>query len=300
MSYEDVTARVQGAVKPGATDADAERAAQGRDVGHREGVRRRDRPEVRGRSRSTAAASTGSTATRNTRTSASCSRPRSRSRTSAATTTTSRIPRWNFDITFFRVYENGQPAKTDALPEVVEGRRRRGRADLRARLSGLDGAAADRGAAPVPARRRATRSQMQVWTSRRDALVALRGAGRRAGAGARRRAALGLENSIKRLVGQQDGLMNPRIFTKKEDDEAALRAKVAANPEWQKAYAPAWDQIAAAYAGLPALREAHRVLEPHAPRGSPAWPPPSSATATRSRSRAPSGIRSSPTRGSRA
>ena len=63
--------------------------------------------------------------------------------------------------------------------------------------------------------------------------------------------------------------MNPRIFTKKEDDEAALRAKVAANPEWQKAYAPAWDQIAAAYAGLPAYGEAHRLLEPHGRRASP-------------------------------
>jgi len=90
-----------------------------------------------------------------------------------------------------------------------------------------------------------------VWTSRRDALVRYAALGaeqaRRASAGR-----LGLENSIKRLVGQQDGLMNPRVFKKKEDDEAALRARVAANPEWLKAYAAAWDQIAGAYAALPA------------------------------------------------
>ena len=94
--------------------------------------------------------------------------------------------------------------------------------------------------------------QQQVWTARRDALARYAALGpeqaRRASAGR-----LGLENSLKRLVGQQEGLMNPRIFAKKEEDEAALRAKVAANPEWLKAYAPAWDQIAGAYAGLPAL-----------------------------------------------
>jgi hypothetical protein len=91
---------------------------------------------------------------------------------------------------------------------------------------------------------------MKVWTSRRDALVRYAALGaeqaRRASAGR-----LGLENSIKRLVGQQDGLMNPRIMKKKADEEAVLRARVAANPEWQKRYAPAWEQIATAYEDLP-------------------------------------------------
>jgi len=158
-------------------------------------------------------------------------------------------PRWNFDITFFRAYENGQPARiahffTWSKSGAAEGELifTPGYPGSTARLLTVAQLKYQRDAGnPV---------QMQVWTARRDAL------GRYAALGleqARRASAarLGLENSIKRLVGQQEGLMNPRIFRKKEDDEAALRAKVAANPEWLRAYAPAWDQIARAYAGLP-------------------------------------------------
>jgi hypothetical protein len=159
-------------------------------------------------------------------------------------------PRWNFDITFFRAYENGQPAKTAhyftwSTAGAAEGELifTPGYPGSTARLLTVAQIRYQRDVGnPV---------QMRVWTARRDALVRYAAAGaeqaRRASAGR-----LGLENSIKRLVGQQEGLMNPRVFTKKEDEEAALRAKVAANQEWLKAYGQAWDQIAGAYAGLPA------------------------------------------------
>ena len=59
-------------------------------------------------------------------------------------------------------------------------------------------------------------------------------------------------NSLKRLEGQQTGLLNPRNFAKKEAEEKDLRDKLAAKPELNKQYAPAWDAISKAYAGLPA------------------------------------------------
>jgi hypothetical protein len=160
-------------------------------------------------------------------------------------------PRWNFDITFFRAYENGQPAKTAhhftwSKAGAAEGELifTPGYPGSTARLLTVAQLAYQRDVGdPI---------QQRVWTSRRDALVRYAALGpeqaRRASA-----ARLGLENSLKRLVGQHEGLMNPRIFAKKAADEAALRAKVAANPEWLKAYAPAWDQIAGAYAELPAF-----------------------------------------------
>jgi len=159
-------------------------------------------------------------------------------------------PRWNFDITFFRAYEGGQPAKTPPYLKWSKAGASEGELIF---APGYPGSTAR---LLTVAQLRYQRDvgnpiQKRIWTSRRDALVRYAALGaeqaRRASAGR-----LGLENSLKRLVGQQEGLMNPRIFAKKEEDEAALRAKVAANPELLKAYGPAWDQIAGAYASLPA------------------------------------------------
>ena len=55
----------------------------------------------------------------------------------------------------------------------------------------------------------------------------------------------GLENTVKALTGEFNG-MDKALFDKKTREEADLRAKVAANPEWQREYAGAWDAIAAA------------------------------------------------------
>ncbi len=160
-------------------------------------------------------------------------------------------PRWNFDITFFRAYENGQPAKTAHHFTWSKAGAAEGELIF---TPGYPGSTARLLTVAQLKYQRDTGNpvQQRVWTSRRDALARYAALGpeqaRRASAGR-----LGLENSLKRLVGQQAGLMNPRIFAKKEGDETALRAKVAANPEWLKAYAPAWDQIAGAYTDLPAV-----------------------------------------------
>jgi Peptidase S46 len=55
-----------------------------------------------------------------------------------------------------------------------------------------------------------------------------------------------LQNGLKVYVGRADALGDKAIMTKKLADEADFRAKVAANPEWQKEYGSAWDTIAAA------------------------------------------------------
>ena len=158
-------------------------------------------------------------------------------------------PRWNFDITFFRIYENGQPLKTQHFLKWSKDGAAEGELIF---APGYPGATARllTMAQLTYQREVGNPLQMQVWTSRRDALVRYQALGAeqsRRGNTPR----LGLENSIKRLVGQQDGLKSARLFKQKEDAEKALRGKVAANPEWQKLYAPAWDQIATAYASYP-------------------------------------------------
>lgn len=158
-------------------------------------------------------------------------------------------PRWNFDITFFRAYEDGRPAKTAHFLKWSAAGAAEGELVF---VPGYPGSTARLLTLAQLTYHRDVGNplQMAVWTSRARTLAqyAKRGAeqDRRSLAGR-----LGLSNSMKRLVGQQDGLMNPRVFRKKEADDAALRAKIDANPEWQQAYGPAFDQIAAAYGELP-------------------------------------------------
>src|SRR5262245_14385495 len=161
------------------------------------------------------------------------------------------FPRHDLDITFFRVYEDGRPAKIEhylkwASKEVGEGE-----------LVIVPGFPGSTARLLTVAQLRYHRDlgnplQMQVWTSRSAALKAYA----KRGAEQQRQASQsirGLENSIKRLVGQQAGLENPRIFKKKEDEEAALRRSLTSKPELQRAYGDAWARIEKAYATLPAM-----------------------------------------------
>jgi len=58
---------------------------------------------------------------------------------------------------------------------------------------------------------------------------------------------------LKRLAGQQEGLLNPRNFARKEAEEKDLRDKLAQKAELNRQYAPAWENIATAYKQLPPM-----------------------------------------------
>jgi hypothetical protein len=250
VSYEEVTARVQGAVKPGATDAaaNAQRKA-----------------EIAGIEKACAAGTGLKCEVVTLYSGGEYWLYRNKKYTDIRLVFTPEqdvayfggdydnftYPRWNFDVNFFRIYENGQPLKSPHYLKWSANGAAEGELIF---APGYPGATSR---LLTSAQLRYQRDvgnplQMQVWTARRAVLLAYQARGaeqQRRGETPR----LGLENSIKRLIGQQDGLKNPRIFSKKEDEEARLRTKVAANPEWQKAYAPAWGQIEAAYAQLPAM-----------------------------------------------
>jgi hypothetical protein len=158
-------------------------------------------------------------------------------------------PRYDLDVAFFRVYENGQPLKTDHYfkwsangPADGEFVVASGNPGSTARLLTL---------AQIQYQRDVGNPlQMQVWTARRDALVEYSKRGpeqaRQAGEIIR-----GLNNSIKRLIGQQEGLNNSRLMEKKETEERALRQAVERNSDLRQKYGNAWDQIAIAYRDLP-------------------------------------------------
>jgi len=161
------------------------------------------------------------------------------------------FPRHDLDVTFLRAYENGEPAKTPNYFKWSET----GPADGEFVLaSGSPGSTARLLTVSQLAYHRDVGNPMQkkVWTLRREILenYGKRGAEqmRQAGGGMR-----SFSNSLKRLTGQQDGLTNPRMFAKKEAEEKALKDELAKKPELQKIYAPAWEQIGAAYSQLPAM-----------------------------------------------
>jgi hypothetical protein len=171
-------------------------------------------------------------------------------------------PRYDLDFAFFRVYENDKPIRTEhyfkwsksgpAEGEFVVAPGNPGSTNRMLTVAQLK-----------YQRDVGNPLQMQVWTSRRDALARYSKQGeeqaRRAQATRR-----GLENSIKRLIGQEEGLMNPRMFARKEDEEKKLLAEVARRTELRGKYAAAWDEIGAAYRELPAMakRIAFTTLAP--------------------------------------
>jgi hypothetical protein len=171
-------------------------------------------------------------------------------------------PRYDLDVAFFRAYEDGKPAKTPHYFKWSATGASDGELII---LPGNPGSTARLlTLAQIQYQRDVGNPlQKQVWTSRRDALVryAERGPEQTRQAGSAMRS---LNNSLKRLVGQQEGLMNPRMMAKKEAEEKALRDAVAQKSDVQKAYGDAWKQIDKAYRELPgtAARIAFSNLTP--------------------------------------
>ncbi len=160
-------------------------------------------------------------------------------------------PRHDLDFTFLRAYENDKPAATPNYFKWSE----KGAADGEFILvSGYPGSTARLLTVSQLTYQRDIGNPLQkkVWELRRKALENYSKLGdeqlRQANPGMR-----GFANSLKRLEGQQDGLLNPRNFTRKVAEEKELRDRLAAKPELDKQYAPAWQAISDAYGKLPAM-----------------------------------------------
>ena len=70
-----------------------------------------------------------------------------------------------------------------------------------------------------------------------------------------------VQNALKVYRGQLKGLKDPSLMARKMKEEQALRKAVAANPEWQKMYGGAWDAIAAAHKTYPSYIRERRIFE---------------------------------------
>jgi Peptidase S46 len=70
-----------------------------------------------------------------------------------------------------------------------------------------------------------------------------------------------VQNALKVYRGQLKGLKDPALMARKTKEEQALRKSIAANPERQKMYGDAWDAIAAAHKAYPSYIRERRIFE---------------------------------------
>ena len=161
------------------------------------------------------------------------------------------FPRHDLDFAFMRAYENGKPAVTPHYFKWSATGPKDGEFVV---ASGFPGSTARlmTVAQLAYARDHGNPLIKQVWETRRKALEEYSKLGeeqlRQAQPGMR-----SFANALKRLQGQQDGLLNPRMFAKKEAEERELREALAKKPDLDKQYAPAWENIAKAYEELPPM-----------------------------------------------
>jgi hypothetical protein len=159
------------------------------------------------------------------------------------------FPRYCLDMTLWRVYEDGKPlASKNYLPWSVNGVK--------------EGEAVFTAGHPGQTQRLNTVAHLEflrdhalplslnAFSNIRNTIEAYA----KQGPEQQRQANddfFGIENSLKSWKGQIAGLKDPALLNKKRADEQVLRERVNASPELKVKYADAWDAIAAARKSLP-------------------------------------------------
>ncbi len=153
-------------------------------------------------------------------------------------------PRYDLDFALFRVYDNGQPLQTSHYLQWNSQGASEGELVF---VSGHPGST-DRWLtqAQIETQREYLYPlALKTLTRRRDLLKKYAA---RSPEHARQAAGLifSLENAIKAYTGEYKGLRDPALMAKKEKEEDEFRRQVMSRPEGARAFAKAWDAIAAA------------------------------------------------------
>jgi len=153
-------------------------------------------------------------------------------------------PRYDLDMALFRVYENGKPLET---PNYLKWNTKGAADDELVFVSGHPGSSSRlETLAELEAQRDVSLpAYLKVLHNRIDTLKKFSDT---SAEHARQGSSIvfGLENSVKAIEGQVKGLRDEQVMNAKRTDEQKFRALVMANAEWRTAYGGAWDQIAAA------------------------------------------------------
>jgi hypothetical protein len=151
-------------------------------------------------------------------------------------------PRYDLDMALFRVYDNGKPLHTENFLKWSAKGAAPGELIF---ISGHPGSTErDDTVSELLLQRDVVGPAFTEYLQRRIAAVQAFAAQGPEQARLVGSTIFGLQNSLKVYIGRKDALADPAILAKKQADEADFRAKVAANPDWQKVYGDAWDTIA--------------------------------------------------------
>ena len=153
-------------------------------------------------------------------------------------------PRYDLDMALYRVYENGKPLHTDNYLRWNPKGAAPG--DL-VFVSGHPGSTSrDDTAAQLTLEREVRGPAIVEYLQRR--IDAAQEFGKQSAENQEKveSTIFFLQNSLKVYVGRQEALSDKAILAKKQAEEDDLRAKVKADPELEKEYGDAWDEIAKA------------------------------------------------------
>lgn len=154
------------------------------------------------------------------------------------------FPRYCLDVCFFRAYEDGKPAKIDHFLKWSNAGAADGELVF---VSGHPGRTSRLFTTAALKFNRDTRLPAVLNLLRRLEIM-LQQYSQRGEEQARiaKEDLFGIQNSRKAQLGQIAGLQDAGILSKKEAAETALREKINANPKLKAAYGSAWDKIASA------------------------------------------------------
>jgi len=150
-------------------------------------------------------------------------------------------PRYCLDVSFFRVYENGQPLRTEHYFKWnFENPKEK-------RLSFVSGHPGSTDRLSTLARILYLRDHgLPYWleTLYREEVVLQQFSGRSEENKRKAHHALhGVQNARKLFVGQLAALQNPHFIARKKEQEDVFRKKVSVNPRLHKAYSQAWEMV---------------------------------------------------------
>ncbi len=154
------------------------------------------------------------------------------------------FPRYDLDMALFRVYENGKPIESkDYLKWNPKG--------------AGDGELVFVSGHPGSTQRTDTYKQLEsdrdfftpiILKVLKRRIAVLQEYSARGPEQARQAGSIifGLQNGVKSFEGSYLGLQDKHLMEKKRQEEEEFKAKVMANPEWKKEYGSAWDIMARA------------------------------------------------------
>ncbi len=161
-------------------------------------------------------------------------------------------PRYDFDVSFFRVYENGKPYKTHNFFPFSKNGAAEGEAvfvlgnpgstnrlNTVAQLETLRDYSFPFNIEMLGSRLKALNTYVEKHPENRYDYI---------------NTIFGIANSLKAITGYLGGLKDPILMAKKVDFEKTFRTAVTGNPQLSAKYGDPWDEIAAYERGVQSLR----------------------------------------------